>query len=117
MGFNLGEPEKTESCLVLRPSKINDFCTGKNNAFLIGEAAGFISPSSLEGISSAIDSALILSQILNSSSARPCLKYHRKTLALRLKIYLKVLKCPFMYYPPLRRLIMASGLNSIDVIK
>ncbi|MFH5978353.1 colicin M resistance protein CbrA, partial [Clostridium perfringens] len=67
LGFKFGEPLKTEACLVLRPSKYSDFCCGKDNAFLIGESAGFISPSSLEGISSAINSANYLSEILNSN--------------------------------------------------
>ena len=47
-GFRFGEPLKTEACLVLRPSAFHDFCCGRNGVFLIGEAAGFISPSSLE---------------------------------------------------------------------
>lgn len=83
LGFCFGEVQKTESCLVLRPSRPNDFCTGKNNAFLIGEAAGFISPSSLEGISSAINSAYCLSQVLNARESNSCAAYHRKTLGLR----------------------------------
>ncbi len=117
LGFCFGEVQKTESCMVLRPSRFNDFCTGKNNAFLIGEAAGFISPSSLEGISSAINTAYYLSQVLNARVKNPCAVYHKKTLGLRFKLFLKVLKSPFMYFPPLRKLVMTSGLNSINVIK
>lgn len=116
LGFSFGEPVKTESCLVLRPSKFNDFCTGKNNAFLIGEAAGFISPSSLEGISSAINSAYSLSQVLNSRVENPCAAYHRRTLGLRVKLAFKILKCPFMFNPFLRKMVMASSINTIDVI-
>lgn len=116
-GFCLGEVQKTECCLVLRPSKFNDFCTGSNSAFLIGEAAGFISPSSLEGISSAINTAYYLSEVLNAKDANPCLAYHKKTLKLRLKLYFKILKCPFMYFPPLRRFVMLTSINSINIIK
>ena len=117
LGFRFGEVLKTESCLVLRPARPNEFCTGRNNAFLVGEAAGFVSPSSLEGISSAINSAYILSQVLNSRVKDPCTAYYRKTFGLRLKLTLKILKCPFMYFPPLRKLIMAAGVNSIEVIQ
>jgi len=117
LGICFGEAHKTEACLVLRPSRFTDFCTGKDNAFLIGEAAGFISPSSLEGISSAINTAYILSKVLNVREANPCNVYHRRTLGLRLKLFLKVLKSPFMYSLPLRKMVMASGLNSIDVIR
>lgn len=116
LGFCFGQAEKTESCLVLRPSRPTDFCTGRDNAFLVGEAAGFISPSSLEGISSAINSANILSQVLNSGRDNPCSSYFRKTFPLRLKMTLKMLKCPFMYSPHLRKLVMSSGLNSIEMI-
>lgn len=115
-GFRFGEPLKTESCLVLRPSKPGDFCTGKDGGFLIGEAAGFISPSSLEGISSAINSAYSLSKVLNSRVPDPCAAYRRVTRSLRWKLFMKVMKSPFMYQPLLRKLVMMSGLNSIDLI-
>jgi len=117
LGINFGKAQRTESCLVLRPSKLNDFCTGKDNIFLIGEAAGFISPSSLEGISSAINTGYYLSDILNNKVSDPCSAYRRKTFALRLKLYLKVLKSPFMYFPPLRKLVMGSGVNSLKMIR
>ena len=115
LGFSFGEPIKTEACLVLRPKRPRDFSTGKQGAFLIGEAGGFISPSSLEGISGAIHTGYLLSQVLNKGAQNPCAAYRSKTRRLRLKLYLKVLKSPFMYWPPLRRLVMASGLNSIDM--
>lgn len=117
LGIYFGKALKTESCLVLRPSKLNDFCTGKDNIFLIGEAAGFISPSSLEGISSAINTGYYLSEVLNAKVSDPCTAYGRKTFGLRLKLYLKVLKSPFMYFPPMRKLVMASGIKSIKMIK
>ena len=115
-GIYFGEAQRTESCLVLRPSKFKDFCTGENNIFLIGEAAGFISPSSLEGISSAINTGYYLSEVLNAKASDPCTAYRRKTLGLRVKLYLKVLKSPFMYFPPLRKLVMASGIDSLKMI-
>lgn len=116
-GFHFGQIVKTEACLVLRPSSFFDFCTGYDNAFLIGEAAGFISPSSLEGISSAIYSALFLSRVLNSRCSNPNKKYHKMTFGIRMKIYLKVLKCPFMYFPLLRKLVMKSGITNIETIE
>lgn len=115
MGFPLDAPVKTESCLVLRPRSFIDFCTGNNSAFLIGEAAGFISPSSLEGISYAIESADMLAAALRRK--KPGITYRRMTLKIRIKLGLKVLKCPFMYQPFLRRLVMLSGLQSITMRK
>ena len=115
-GFRFGEPLKTEACLVLRPSAFHDFCCGRNGGFLIGEAAGFISPSSLEGISSAINSAEDLSQVLNAKTGDLNRKYKAKTRNIRLKIFFKVLKCPFMYQSFLRKLVMKSGLQSINIV-
>ncbi|HAQ42118.1 MAG TPA: FAD-binding protein [Clostridiales bacterium] len=115
IGFKFGKPIKTEACMVLRPSSFYDFCCGKNNAFLIGEAAGFISPSSLEGISSAINSAQILSEVLNANSKNANREYRLKTFNIRLKISLKLLKCPFMYNSFLRKLVLKSRLKSIDI--
>jgi len=116
-GFDLSEPFFTEACQVLRPTSFFSFLTGGDGVFLIGEAAGFISPSSLEGISSAIESARLLARTLNggkNASGRSAAKrYARAVLPIRLRLTLKLLKCPFMYSPRLRRLVMASGISAI----
>lgn len=114
-GIEFGRPLKTEACVVLRPKSPFDVCSGKNNGFLIGEAAGLISPSSLEGISFAVNSARILAAVLNEEKKQPERTYKRKILNLKLKIVSKILKCPFMYFPPLRHLVMKSGLCSIKI--
>jgi len=116
-GFKSGEPLKTEACVVLRPASPFDISTGRDNAFLIGEAAGLISPSSLEGISFAVNSARILAGILNRGYASPHKVYAARILPIRIKIAGKLLKCPFMYRPLLRRAVMASGVGSISVSK
>ena len=116
-GFKFGEPVKTEACLVLRPAGWNEFCTGEEGVFLIGEAAGFINASSLEGISSALKSALALAESLGEKpSKQEHRRYARKTFWLRGKLFLKLFKCPFMYWPRLRRLVMKSGIASISII-
>ncbi|MGN0135606.1 FAD-binding protein [Anaerotignum sp.] len=115
IGFRFGEPLKTEACLVLRPSSFRDFCKGENGIFLIGEAAGFISSSSLEGISSAIYSARDLSRVLNHPHGDLNRNYWKKTFHIRFKLFLKVLKCPFMYNSFLRKLVMKSGIQSIQI--
>ena len=117
IGLRFGEPLKTEACLVLRPSSPRDFCKGESNIFFIGEAAGFISPSSLEGISSALCSARDLSQVLNHPYGDPNRRYWNKTLKIRMKLSLKLLKCPFMYNSFLRKLVLKSGLQSIKIEK
>ena len=77
---------------MLRPASFRDFCKGEKGIFLIGEAAGFISASSLEGISSAIGSAKTLSGVLNHPRSNPNERYWQKTLPLRLKLFTKVMK-------------------------
>lgn len=114
-GFKFGEPLKTEACIVLRPDSPFDISTGRDKAFLIGEAAGLISPSSLEGISFAVNSARVLAEILNGGAADPQKAYAARILPMRIKIAGKLLKCPFMYRPFLRRAVMASGVGSISV--
>ena len=116
-GFRFGEILKTEACVVLRPKSPLDICTGRDNAFLIGEAAGLISPSSLEGISFAVNSARILSEVLNGGTSGADKRYGLKIIPMRLKILAKVIKCPFMYVPYLRNIILKLGIKSIKITK
>ena len=116
-GFVFGEPVKTEACLISLPRSPRDFCLGGQGAFLVGEAAGLVSPSSLEGISYALNSAHKLAIILNSRRPNPNLAYRIKTLPIRLKLLGKLLKAPFMYWPFLRKWVMKSGLKTIRVVE
>ena len=112
-GFIFGEPMKAEKCLVIYPNRFRDFYTGNENIFLIGEAAGFISASSLEGISYALDSAEILSKILNSGQPKPNKRYYQKIIPLRLKLYSKIIKAKILTTPIWRKLIMKSKIQHI----
>lgn len=114
--FKLDEPLKTEACLVLRPFGLRNYCYGSNGAFLIGEAAGFISPSSLEGISYAIDSGYLLSQCLNDTAHNPNREYRKVTRKIRTKLFSKYVKRFFMYNQSSRKLIMKSGIMSIPML-
>lgn len=113
-GMHFGTPLKTEACKVYRPRRMRDFQTGHDGIFLVGEAAGLISPSSFEGISSAILSATALAESL-VKGGDVAASYRRRTLKLRLKMRLKCFKRLFMYVPALRRAVMTSGLMSIRV--
>jgi len=95
---------------------MSDFRCGQDNAFLIGEAAGFISASSLEGISYAFDSAEILSKIFNDNMSHPNRAYHKNTLKLRLKLFSKIVKAAILTSPFLRKLIMKSNISHVDII-
>lgn len=110
-------PIKTEACLVNRPKIGKGIFMGAEGAFLVGEAAGLISPSSFEGISFALSSGEILADVINKydSADKMLSKYKTRTAKLKFKAYLRVLKRPFMYNRLLRHAVMKSGVQSISV--
>ncbi|MDR2869096.1 MAG: FAD-binding protein [Deferribacteraceae bacterium] len=113
-GYSFSKLVKTECCQVLTPLHFSDTFSGNGNAFLIGEAGGFISPSSLEGISYALNTAAILAKVLMTEPEPNRLAAYKKNLlGLRLKLMLKQLKMPFMYNKQLRRLVMKSGVTAV----
>ena len=115
LGNSFGEAHKTEACLVSSPRRMKDFCLGGNGVFLLGEAAGFISASSFEGLSSAMFSGKALADAL-SASARPesALRIYRKrTFGLRLRLRLKSVKRVLLCNPLVREIIMRSEIQCI----
>ncbi len=114
-GFSFGKRIRREGAYMLRPRK-GDVITGNNHAALIGEAGGFISPSSAEGISYALKSAHALALSLNEGIEGFQKRYIKRTGALKTNIALKQLKSPAMYNKTLRGVIMKSGLLSSKVL-
>ncbi len=119
LNIDLNNIAKKEACLVYRPKRYCDFITGKNGAYLIGEAAGFISPSSFEGISSAIKSGEELAKIFikYDNINKITNKYKHKVFKLKIKLLVKTIKRIFMYNYVFRNIIMIFGINSIKVNK
>jgi flavin-dependent dehydrogenase len=115
MGISFGELVKREGCFINLNNGRICICTGKNGAYLIGEAAGMISPSSLEGISYAMESAKILAEIINHDCNNNYIdhKYFIKTLGIKLRLLFKMIKKPFMYNKLFRMLVMKSGIKTI----
>jgi len=102
-----------KSCLLLRPRKPRDFKTNVNsNLFFIGEAAGFISPSSAEGFSYAFKSAKNLADSINCPR-KTALQYRKKSSKIKFELYLKKLKSRVMYSQFLRNLIFKLGINKL----
>ena len=108
-------PKKIEACLVSRPKITNGIFLGDDRAFLIGEAAGFISPSSFEGISYAMLSAEKLASSMNTADSPEEIKkkYRKSAIKLIFKVIVKCVKRPFMYNRFLRRMVMKSGVTAI----
>ena len=115
LGAQFGEPIKTEACLLSSPRRYRDFLTGNGNAFLIGEAAGFISASSFEGLSSAMLSGKLLADAF--SKAKNIHKaqriYKKSAFTLKLKLYFKTFKRMILCSALLRTLIMKSGIARV----
>lgn len=115
LGSGFGEAVKTEACLVSSPRRMGDFILGGCGAFLVGEAAGLISSSSFEGISSALLSAKALAEAFSEESSPGGIlrAYKRKTFKLRLKLRMKNPKRAILCSPLLRYFIMKSGIQSV----
>ncbi len=116
-GFTFGKPVRRKAAFILRPVKTKQISTGTRGIALVGEAAGWISPSSAEGLSYAFKSALILAEVLRKTPDGFEKRYYHKTRNLRRNILLKNIKSHFIYDPWLRKIVMRTGLNSMTVNK
>ena len=113
-GFELGKCVKREGAFILRPGSTGQIHTGTAGVALIGEAAGWISPSSAEGLSYAFRSAMALAESMQRDFENSGSYYNRLTRSIRNNILVKNLKSPFMYNSCIRCLVMRSGIESID---
>ncbi len=115
LGSSFGEAIKTEACLVSSPRAMKDFCTGNGQIFLLGEAAGFISASSFEGLSSAMFSGKVLADAFDSNQSYENVQkaYRKNTRSLRMKLRLKAVKRALLCCPFTRKIIMKSNIQAI----
>ncbi len=112
--FNLKKKVKREGAFIYRPQSLRSIFTGKDGIMLIGEAAGWISPSSAEGFSYAFRSSLALAQAIKEN-ADSIKAYNNKTRGLKGNILVKNLKSPFMYSSLLRKIVMSTGIQSMNI--
>lgn len=116
-GYQLNKLIKSEGTLIMRTRKLKQINVAKGNVALIGEAAGFISPSSAEGISYGLKSASILATCLNKSFDSYCIEYKKKTRKLKINILIKNMKVSIMYNQYLRWLVMKTRVLSMKIKK
>jgi len=116
-GFQFGKATKREGARIMRPVRLRQLSTGTKGIALLGEAGGWISPSSAEGISYAFRSALVLAGVLNTSLDNFEKRYYKKTRRLRRNIFAKNLKSHFIFNPTLRKMVMKFGFQSMDLYK
>lgn len=114
-GFGFGEEIARSSARVVRPSSIRELCPGSGRILLAGEAAGFISPSSAEGISFALRSGALLAGALEQGVAGADARYRVAAWPLALSVQAKAIKASAIYGRTTRRAIMRSGLGSLPV--
>jgi len=112
-GFKFGQPVRREGSYLIRPGK-NDIITGNEHAALIGEAGGFISPSSAEGISFALKSAYYLAESLANGMDGFQKRYRKNVAPLVRAIARKRWKIPGMYNRVLRAAILKTGVLSSE---
>ncbi len=116
-GERFGDMIRKEACLVGSPRGMHDLCCGESGVYLVGEAAGFISSSSFEGISYALLSGKYLAESFeNGRSCDKILKeYRKRTRSMRVKLCMKSVKRFVLCSPTLRGAIMRSGVKSVKV--
>ena len=115
IGMDIGKTVYREGTFIYRPIRQNQLFTGRKGIALLGEAAGWISPSSAEGISYAFKSALMLADSLAGSIDGFESRYQEKAEKLKRSIFLKNLKSKVIFNPTLRKMIMRWGIQSISV--
>jgi geranylgeranyl diphosphate/geranylgeranyl-bacteriochlorophyllide a reductase len=111
-GFALGRPVRRCGALLGRPTR-GEVRLEAGGAILVGEAGGWISPSSGEGISYALSSGGALAAAIRGCPADPLPQYRRLTAGLRMKLRLKAAKAWLMYQPCVRRWVLRSGVGGI----
>jgi flavin-dependent dehydrogenase len=114
-GFVFGKAVRREGAFMLRPRSARQISTGTKGIALVGEAAGWISPSSAEGLSYAFRSACILAEVLHAGLENFERRYHRETMTMRRNIVLKSLKSCVVFSPSLRKIVMKLGIRSMDI--
>ncbi len=114
-GINLDKKVKKEGAFILRPTGANQINTGMSKIALIGEAAGWISPSSAEGLSYAFKSASYLARAIRQNQGDFLDTYSKLSAPLKRNIILKNIKSPFMYNRHLRKWVMSAGIQTMDI--
>jgi flavin-dependent dehydrogenase len=114
-GIEFGKTVFREGTCLLRPESARQVSTGGKGVALVGEAAGWISPSSAEGLSYAFRSARILAEVLHGSLNNFEQRYRRAAMPLWRNILLKSLKSRVVFNPLLRSIVMRLGLRSMNI--
>ena len=116
LGYGLGAVVRREGSLIRRPRGAGELSTGGRGFALVGEAGGWISPSSAEGLSYAFRGALALAEALAPGLEGFARRYARRMRRLAWNLRLKCLKARLIFQPALRRAAMLTGLQCMEVL-
>jgi len=103
-----GHVAKKEAAVIIRPKSRKDVYLGKSRIMLVGEAAGFISPSTGEGISFALRSGTTCGQALVENFKNPLKSYTKSSKPLIEEIKSKIKKAEILSDPLKRKQFLAS---------
>ena len=112
-GLVTGRELSREAALIARPTLPWHLLTGYGRVLLAGEAAGFISPSSAEGISYALRSGADLARAFSFGMQAVSERYVAASWSLAARVALKGLKSGAIHSPALRQAAMRSGIAAI----
>lgn len=112
-----GKPWRMESAPVMRPEHPSQILSHAGDTAFAGEAGGWISSSSSEGIGPALYSGRVLSECINSHfGEKDCLRqYEHMMRGERGKLASKIMKGKIICTPWMRNLLMASHISQIQV--
>lgn len=116
LGIVSGATVHHEAAVLLRPRGCRDLVAARDGVALIGEAGGWISPSSAEGFSFAMASASALAAALAPGIEGSAGRYGRLMGPARWDIWLKTLKSRLIFQPLVRRLLLASRIGTTRVL-
>jgi flavin-dependent dehydrogenase len=112
-GFEFGHTVKREGALIIRPLDTKQLRTAEMGRAFIGEAGGWISPSSAEGLSYAFRSALYLAESISTGLTGFEKRYTASMKKLQLNILIKNFKSRVIFSPVLRAAVMRTGLQAV----
>lgn len=113
LGWDLGREIDRAAAPLLRPAAPWHVSVGAGRFALVGEAAGFISPSSAEGISFALRSAALLGWAIEPGVDGALARYRQAAVPLAVEVCGRMGKSIGLYGSLTRRAALLSGLGSI----
>lgn len=114
-GIKPGKKINDRSTLIARPGLGAMPCASVEGIPLIGEAGGFISTSSAEGISYALKTSYGLYKAIMTDKDHYLSHYEKGFLNIKMNIVGKILKSGVYYNPLLRNLAMMSKVNTVKL--